>query len=1502
MKNRLISRVCSVLLTAAMLVTSAPASVFAESIGEESVFTDVEAENDFAEPEVEDAQDLESEVVEDVAEEPEAEADQLSDFSDGATVQGTDPVLADGQVDADQVASVSIDMLHAQTEFYEHLTDPCRIVGAVLHITYGDGFTTTLTFNQYSSIVEDNDKGYQWTYTYEKDGQPVSGMLAAGTYDLVLTGKDIRGMGRPDVTVTEGIRSITIKPRSEAPKLTVGDENYDIASPSDGRDSWYQITAPKTGVYVFEPVGDYVDVIEENGDRLTGVDRLFTHPHEFTSVAYPMTAGKIYCVNFRGNISIYYDDEYHSSNTASQMKIYQIPGISSVEVDDTNVQKEFVANQDAVSFGGAKVHINYDNETSYDLEYNGGSVYDEYGNNFSEYIITNDGMSRGEVELEAGEYKIYFTCNGQTVGQKNGYDIRVIPLKEVRTLQSGSNADIEGCSGRNYWYQFTPGENGTYKIYPMSINSWVYPEKEDSSSYADSDALSAVSEDDNKDTGLGRTYELTAGTTYYLKFSDHLYTGIDENGYPKYANKADLQIELVPHVQSASTILYRTELTERWSNTLQSDSVLHISFSDGTAVEMDFDEGTDALGNKYSKYFQDTLDKEYAMGDFLPAGTYKLIVKCNGKPLPLDKEYTIHVKALSELTELHEGENKDVKFYKTTSNQQYAWYRFTTKDAGNYVIHGSKEVSSVVREDFGNGYTDIAWGKTDDGDQVYTLEGNKTYYIGLGYGWMDVSETVCDLITITKKKDASDITSASLELGSMDYTERLDVVYLNGILTVHYADNTEKKFTFNGRDNREAVDKDYGYVYTYKLQRCDVEDGIEVAPGNSLEAGTYKILISCNGKQITTMDQTYTFQVKAVSQLAELKVGINNGVNSPAGKYCWYRFTAPASGKFNLGIDTKDGNAEFGNVSVYQLLDDFEDLIRPSMNADSYKTYDLVQGTTYYVGFSGGFVVGIDPDDQHLICTDIGTVNIHEYQSEDQIGDKMDEIDSTLEEILENIDEDTKELTEEQKERINDSVKDLISIDNEELASRGNLNNVLPISEKLAIMANENVTDTLTDVTDKVGKIQVTGAALTALDAASAGTSQDQVLAAKLTVKESGNTYGYTPGNSLVLSIKLSVVDTKNNNQVVEGKENIQPSAPIRVTMPIPDGMDPDNMKLIHVLGDGTREELPFDYEEKDMTVTFLISSLSDYIFTEENQDSDICTAHVPNENGWVTVKEPTCKEAGLKKTTCIKCNTPVEAVIPATGNHSYTVEIGGKAATCSENGYKVLKCATCAETTQTVIPATGNHQAGEWTVVQEATALVAGKKVQKCTVCQKELNVQEIPALPATLTMSVGAKKTVPLKVKQSYTVKVSGLAKGDSVDRFVSSKPKVAAVSNKGKITGKAAGTAVITVKLKSGYSVWFKVKVQKKAVKTTALTVTNAATGKKVAKSVKLGRNKKLKLQATVAPVTSLQKATYTSSNKKVAQAAKNGVITGKKAGTAVITVKSGKKTCKIKVTVK
>ena len=107
---------------------------------------------------------------------------------------------------------------------------------------------------------------------------------------------------------------------------------------------------------------------------------------------------------------------------------------------------------------------------------------------------------------------------------------------------------------------------------------------------------------------------------------------------------------------------------------------------------------------------------------------------------------------------------------------------------------------------------------------------------------------------------------------------------------------------------------------------------------------------------------------------------------------------------------------------------------------------------------------------------------------------------------------------------------------------------------------------------------------------------------------------------------------------------------------------------------------------------------------------------------------------------------------------------------------------------------------------------------------------------------------------------------------------------------------------MKLQSGLSAKIKVKVQKKAVTTTAIQVLNKATGKKAAKTVNLKSKAKLSLVASVTPLTSLQKITFTSSNKKVATVNSKGVITAKKKGTATITIKSGKKSVKIKIKVK
>ena len=239
--------------------------------------------------------------------------------------------------------------------------------------------------------------------------------------------------------------------------------------------------------------------------------------------------------------------------------------------------------------------------------------------------------------------------------------------------------------------------------------------------------------------------------------------------------------------------------------------------------------------------------------------------------------------------------------------------------------------------------------------------------------------------------------------------------------------------------------------------------------------------------------------------------------------------------------------------------------------------------------------------------------------------------------------------------------------------------------------------------------------------------------------------------------------------------------------------------------------------------------------------------------------------------------------------------------ATCATEGKIVETCQTHqGETITTVIPKK-EHTLGAWTTAKEATVFAEGTSVQKCSVCGAVVKSQAITKLAPTLKLNLTAGKTVPMKVKQSFNVKVTGLANGDGVKSWKSDKTKIATVRN-GKITAKKTGTAKITVTLNSGYTTWFKVKVQKSKVNTTSLKVLNKATGKNVAKKVTLKRRGKLNLSAVVAPVTSKQKVTFSSSKKSVAIVNSKGVVTAKKKGKATITVKSGKKTVKIQITVK
>lgn len=167
-------------------------------------------------------------------------------------------------------------------------------------------------------------------------------------------------------------------------------------------------------------------------------------------------------------------------------------------------------------------------------------------------------------------------------------------------------------------------------------------------------------------------------------------------------------------------------------------------------------------------------------------------------------------------------------------------------------------------------------------------------------------------------------------------------------------------------------------------------------------------------------------------------------------------------------------------------------------------------------------------------------------------------------------------------------------------------------------------------------------------------------------------------------------------------------------------------------------------------------------------------------------------------------------------------------------------------------------------------------------------VSVTPIPtATPVPTATPTPTTTTLTLRVKQTYK-------SGGKIKSVRTTNKKIVKVDKKGKITGKKAGKATVTITYTNGSRRIYQVKVQKGIVKTTAVSVNkrNIILAKK---------GKSFQLKVTLTPVTSQQKVTYKSSNSKVAAVNSKGKIVAKKKGTATITVKSGNKkiTCKVKV---
>ena len=269
-------------------------------------------------------------------------------------------------------------------------------------------------------------------------------------------------------------------------------------------------------------------------------------------------------------------------------------------------------------------------------------------------------------------------------------------------------------------------------------------------------------------------------------------------------------------------------------------------------------------------------------------------------------------------------------------------------------------------------------------------------------------------------------------------------------------------------------------------------------------------------------------------------------------------------------------------------------------------------------------------------------------------------------------------------------------------------------------------------------------------------------------------------------------------------------------------------------------------------------------------------------------------KTEGSQCSVCGKVLT-AQKTVPAYGQTWDAGKITKEAA-CETKGVKTYTCETCKKTRTEEIPALG-HKFGAWVTTSQADVLSSAKQTRICTVCGKKEQRNYGSRLRGTMTVNVSS---IPLKTRQKTSVlKVTGLARGDSITSWKSSNTKVVKVTGRANGTcritaGNKTGKAKITITLRSGLQKTVNVSVQKSTVKTKKISG--------VARTLRLNRKQKATLKPVRSPLTSTEKITYKSSNSKVASVNSKGQITAKKKGTTIITVKSGKKTVKCKVTVK
>lgn len=767
----------------------------------------------------------------------------------------------------------------------------------------------------------------------------------------------------------------------------------------------------------------------------------------------------------------------------------------------------------------------------------------------------------------------------------------------------------------------------------------------------------------------------------------------------------------------------------------------------------------------------------------------------------------------------------------TDENEETSWYKFVVPEDGKYkVLQGNPEIYKLYKESEGDAEELIPAG---DNDCIKAKKG-EIYYFGFS-GCNDDGQYTweTELKKMTEIANISNVQIFRTEL----VAEKEDLGIEGTKITLQYEDNTAETLEFE--DTNWVEDSNGNYV-----KACFSKDGEDIDEDNDPETGEYDLYFTIDGQKYTSDDWKITYtDIEHATFVDEkqLKVGENKNISSSKywSMYDWYTFKPEQTGRYYFS------GADDADLYVWQKIDGTLMKIAYSSNV-----FKAEKGITYYVAIQGAFNEYYEDKAEDIYEQDVTLVF-----SENVTGIK---IQPTKTEFYERVYEPhvvgTAEVT----------------------YASGEPGTIELKNEYRTDWVDDEQIDYVTDQYNNRYWVRLqkkdTGEWFLAHSRLEAGT---YIVHMQLTDDTSIDAEPYeitiknwpTPVTDPTIPVTAMGLG-KNYNVEVNEKNN---SAWFKYT--------PQADMTVRYQARSTETDSEYDtvgeiYDESGIRVS-------------EGDDTD------DSMNFMVEYKLGAGRTYYFKARLYEIFETGKFLVSLNIVDHSHAYTEERKEATCTAAGYTQQKCNVCGEVkagSYAVIPAKG-HSFGNYQITTQPTVLAEGVQTRTCTVCGYTENAAA-GKLAANVTLS---SSTLPLQVKQSVSLAklIIAMTTGDRLVSCTTSNKKIATVNNAGKVTGKKAGKAKITMNFASGLSKTVTVKVQKAKVATSKIT--------NVPGKITLKVKKTYKLSPVIAPITTKDKASYKSANKKVATVAKNGKITAKKAGKTTITVKVGKKTKKVKVTI-